>query len=146
MDRRLFFLMHRAHRALMAFGNAQTHEVLGISAAQLGALQFVAKSPGSSLTALADVFDLNKSAVTGLVQRMEKADFIHRRPNPKDGRGSLLFVTSKGDEVLAKSKALIRRLNAELTEGFRADEVETILRFMNVIVERYGTDVSEEET
>jgi DNA-binding MarR family transcriptional regulator len=137
-DRRLFFVLHRAHRVLLASANAATIEHLGVSSAQLTALQYVAKHDGCSMTMLADVLDLNKSGVSGLVDRMEHAELLHREPNPRDGRGSLLRITPKGQQVRERALPLLRRLNAELTSGFTAEEEETVLRFLNAIIERYA--------
>ena len=144
MERRLFLLMHRAHRALTVYGNGQTYEALGMSTSQLATLQYVAKSPGCSLTTLANLLDLNKSAVTGLVQRMERDGILRRAPDPSDKRASLLFVTPKGEEVRVRSGALIRRLNTELTKGFEPDEIETVIRFLNALIERCATAADEE--
>lgn len=134
-DRRLFFLLHRANRVLLARAGAVLDETLGISVSQLTTLMYVASRPGCSLTELADLLDLNKSAVTGLVQRMERAGTLRRSPNPDDGRGSRLEVTARGDELRERARPLIRRLNAELTSGFSPEEIEVVLRFLNTIVD-----------
>src|SRR5678816_1383312 len=143
MDRRLFFLLHRAHRAMLARATTELDAALGISVAHLTTLMYVAKHAGCSLTALADLLDLNKSAVTGLVQRMERRGSIRRVPNPDDGRGSLLYVTPKGDELRERARPLVRRLNAELTEGFSEAEMEVVIRFLNAVTGRFAADDKE---
>lgn len=143
-DRRLFFLMHRAHRGLVAHVNARTLSELGVSSSQLAALYYVAKHPGCSMTEVANLLDLNKSAVGGLVVRLEAADVLRREPNPRDGRGHMLFVTKKGEGVRAQSVPLIRKLTAEITEGFSATEVEAIYKFLNALVDRFADDPAEE--
>ncbi|MBX3192609.1 MAG: MarR family transcriptional regulator [Labilithrix sp.] len=142
MERRLFLLMFRAHRALTSYGNAQTYAELGVSASQLAALHHVAKHPGCSLTQLADLLDLNKSAVTGLVARMERDRVLRREPDENDGRASVLHVTARGDDVRARSSALTRRLTAELTEGFDPKEMEVVMRFLNAVIERSSASPS----
>jgi MarR family transcriptional regulator, organic hydroperoxide resistance regulator len=146
IDRRLFFLLHRAHRALSAFAAAGLYDSIGISVAQLTTLMYVSKHAGCSLTELADLLDLNKSAVTGLVQRMEGAGTLRRAPNPDDGRGSRLYVTPKGEALRERARPLIRRLNAQLCEGFSDEEMETVFRFLNEVVRRFGLDDREEDT
>jgi DNA-binding MarR family transcriptional regulator len=138
LDRRLLFLMHRAHRAIMGHANARMLDELGISASQLSTLLYVAKNPRCSMTDVAAVLDLAKSAASSTLRRMELAGFVSREPNPKDARGSLLVITPRGEEIRARSLPVIRRLQEQLTEGFDASERETILRFLNVVVERYG--------
>jgi DNA-binding MarR family transcriptional regulator len=138
LDRRLLFLMHRAHRAMLGHVNARMLDELGISSSQLTTLLYVAKNPRCSMTDVAAVLDLAKSAASSMLRRMELAGFVRREPNPKDGRGSLLVITPRGDEVRVRSLPVIRRLQEELTEGFGASERETILRFLNAVVVRYG--------
>ena len=138
MDKRLFFLMHRAHHALVADVTARTVMALGVSPAQLATLHYVAKHPGCSLTDVANLLDVAKSAVTSMVRRMEAAGIVRREPNAKDGRGSLLRVTPKGEGIRVQALPLMRKLNAEIMEGFTPAEAETILRFIHSIVARYG--------
>jgi len=129
---------------MLAHVNARALEELGISASQLTTLYYVAKHPGCSNTEVANLLDLNKSAVGGLVQRLEAAEALRREPNPRDGRGHMLFVTKKGEAIRQQSLPLIRKLTAEITEGLSAAEVETVFRFLNTLVDRYGDDATEE--
>ena len=130
--------MYRAQRALFAHGNARLLDALGVSSAQLGALYYVAKNEGCSLTDVADVLDMNKSAVSATLRRLESAGMIRREPNPLDGRGSKLFITSKGEDARVRSLGLVRRLSAEATAGLSESEVDTICRFLNAVVARYA--------
>jgi DNA-binding MarR family transcriptional regulator len=138
LDRRLLFLMHRAHRAMMGHVNARMLDEIGISASQLTTLLYVAKNPRCSMSDVAAVLDLAKSAASSTIHRLEVAGFVRREPNPKDARGSLLVITPSGEEVRVRSLPLIRRLQEQLTEGFEAGERETILRFLNTVVDRYA--------
>lgn len=124
----------------MARANAQTLEQLGVSSAQLATLYYVAKHPGCSMTEIANLLDLNKSAVSGMVQRLERAEVIRREANPHDGRGSRLLLTARGEAVRAQSLPVVRRLTAELTQGFDEQEQATIFRFLNSIVDRFAQD------
>lgn len=137
-DRRLFFLLHRAHRALFAHVNARTYEALGVSSAQLAALYYLAKHDGCSPSEIADMLDLNKSAVSAMVRRMERAGVVRRAANPRDRRATRLHVTAKGRAVHAQSLPLIRRLTSEALAGLDERQVDTVFRFLNAIVARYG--------
>lgn len=144
-ERRLFFLMHRANRALTAWANARMIDLLGVSGAQLGTLYYVAKKPGCSATDIADVLDLNKSAVSSMVARLERAGLMKREPHPKDGRASRLSLTERGEDVRSRSLAVTRRLQSELTDGFTEKEMETVARYLATVTERCGTASPEEE-
>jgi DNA-binding MarR family transcriptional regulator len=146
-DRRLFLQMQRANRVLAAYVNKRTQEILGVSSAQLGTLYYLAQHPACSATDIASVLDANKSAVSSMLQRLERAELIQRTPNPKDARGSRLSLTAKGEAVRAQSLAVTRKLTSEITEGFGEDEMDTIARFLASIVERFGrTDPEGGET
>jgi MarR family transcriptional regulator, organic hydroperoxide resistance regulator len=146
MDRRIIFMLNRAQRALSGYASSNLDALLGISVAHLTTLMYVSKHAGCSMTELADLLDLNKSAVTGLVQRMERGGTLRREANPEDGRGSLLYVTAKGDALRERAKPLVRRLNGELAEGFTDAEIEVVLRFLNRTVERFVADGKKESS
>jgi DNA-binding MarR family transcriptional regulator len=138
LDRRLVFLMHRAHRAMMGHVNARMLDEIGISASQLTTLLYIAKNPHCSMSDVAAVLDLAKSAASSTLRRLEVAGFVRREPNPKDARGALLAITPRGEEIRVRSLPFIRHLQEQITEGFDASERETILRFLNAVVDRYG--------
>jgi DNA-binding MarR family transcriptional regulator len=50
---------------------------------------------------LADMFALDKGAVSRVVHHMLELGLIERMPDPNDGRASILSVTSKAQERLA---------------------------------------------
>jgi DNA-binding MarR family transcriptional regulator len=137
-DRRLFFLMNRAHRAMFLHANGQTSEALGVTMAQLAAVYYVAKNDGCSLSDVANVLDMNKSAVTELARRLERSGVLRREPNPDDARGAKLGLTERGKTVRTQSLAVMRRLTAEVTEGFTEAELEVLFRFLNSVTERFG--------
>jgi DNA-binding MarR family transcriptional regulator len=139
-DRRLFLQLHRANRVLGAYVTKRTEEALGVSTAQLGTLYYLARHPQCSATELAAVLDLNKSAVSGMLQRLERAELVKRTPNPDDARGALLSLTARGEAVRAQSLAVTRKLSSEVTDGFSDDEVETIARFLASIIRRFGRE------
>lgn len=135
-DRRLLFLLQRATRGAIARANTSTLERLGVSVAQLGTLSYLAQRQGCTMTDVAALLDLNKPAVSAMLARLERAHLIRREPNPRDGRGTLLFLTAKGERVRLASRPVFQRAISEMVEGFTASELEVVFRFLNVLVER----------
>ena len=146
MDQRLLFVLHRAARAAVAYTNAVLAERLAISVAQLATLSLLAERPGRSLTEIARELDLNKSAVSGMLSRLERAELIAREPNPRDGRGAHLLLLDRGKNLRKRSQPIFRGVMAELTAGFTPAELDVVLRFLNAIIERCGTTASEEDS
>jgi len=52
---------------------------------------------------LADLFALDKGAVSRVVHQLRELDLIERAPDPQDGRASILSATAKGKERLAET-------------------------------------------
>jgi DNA-binding MarR family transcriptional regulator len=137
-DRRLFFLAHHAERALFGHASDEVQRTLGISLAQLGALFHVHAHPGCTLVEVAHVLGLNKSAVTALVRRLERARVIRREPSPHDARSSRLFATTRGAAAVARGGPLLKRLTERALADFTPVEVEVIFRFLRGAIRQYG--------
>jgi DNA-binding MarR family transcriptional regulator len=138
MDRRLLFLLQRASRAALARTNALLADRVEISVAQLATLSYVTEHDGCTSTDVAAELDLNKSAVSTMLGRLERAGLVRREPNPDDARGTRLHLTARGDKTRKDSRPAFRAAVAEMTEGFTPAELDVVLRFLNAVVERCG--------
>ena len=137
MDKRLFFLINNVRHRMFKFADVQCEQHLGISVTQAAALFFIAKNEGCLQKALSQATGLNHSAVTGLVGRMEKNGLIERKPCQEDGRASRLYLTLKGGELIPPATSLLRDLNEKLTEDFSVEEIETVVRFLNKVNQKF---------
>lgn len=131
---RLFHLMHLAHHALFKEADRGLLETLGISSVQLSALFVIKASDGCSMSHVAETLRMNRSAVTTLVQRLEKAGLVRREADAEDGRAARLFITPKGARLVKKGAPLVGEANARLLDGLTAAEARTVEKFlMNII-------------
>src|SRR6478752_1568924 len=48
---------------------------------------------------------VHPTSVTNTIDRLEKSEFVARRPNPRDGRGILATITDKGRDVVERATA-----------------------------------------
>ena len=48
---------------------------------------------------------VHPTSVTNTIDRLERDGLVKRRPNPRDGRGTLAEITPSGREVMARSTA-----------------------------------------
>ncbi len=80
---------------------------------------------------LAAMTGLTTGAVTGVVHRLEAAGFLHRRPDPTDGRRQLLqAVPERVEEVTAVFTEDGPDLD-RLTAGMTRDQVDAVLTFLS---------------
>lgn len=137
MDKRLFFLLNKAQKKLFRHLDRRCEAELDTSATQLAALLYIQRSPGCLQKDLADELDLNKSAVTGLMARMEINGLVRREVPAHDSRAIALFPTETGSEKVAKVKPMIAELNAIFTSEFNEQELAIIHRFLNFTIGRF---------
>ena len=74
------------------------------------------------MSELADYLGLDKSTISGLVDRAERRGLLQRAANPLDGRGVDVFLTPAGAELAERGAAQIARSLSPMTSALtRAD-------------------------
>jgi len=102
-----------------------SREELGLSRAQCRLLGQVATSDGDhppTQAELAAHLDLTPMAVATLVDRMEAAGWISRRPSKKDRRANAIALQPQAEAALEKALAVSDRVQEAALAGFSAAE------------------------
>ena len=136
-DRRLVFLLNVAHRRVQRYVEAKMAAKGGLTAAQSGALFVLGQRDGALIGEVAEALDLAPSAMTGLIDRMARAELVERRPDPKDGRAFRLHLTPHGEAAREEAKSGVEGLNAHLTEGFTDDEIAVVSRWLTSLQSKF---------
>ena len=84
------------------------------------------------MTALADYLGLEKSTMTGLVDRAEKRGLLHRAPSPGDGRAVDVFLSREGAELAGRLSTHITRTLSPMTSKLAPPEQ----RLLQTLVEQ----------
>jgi hypothetical protein len=105
--------LDRALHALIA-GSVATHEAvadrLGINPTDLRCLDLATLEPGLTPTRLAELAGLTTGAITGVLDRLERAGFVRREADPDDRRRlRVQLVSGRLGEVGDYYKPLIAR-------------------------------------
>jgi len=102
-----------------------SREELGLSRAQCRLLGQVAYHEGDhppTQAELAANLDLTPMAVATLVDRMEAAGWITRRPSEKDRRANAIALQPQAEAALEKAMAVSDRVQEAALAGFSAAE------------------------
>lgn len=77
----------------------------GLSLTGYGLLVMLSEAPGGALrmSTVADEFGLTRSAITRLVDRLERDGLVERTSCPSDARGSFARLTDRGMETLRQA-------------------------------------------
>ncbi|MCL8027658.1 MarR family winged helix-turn-helix transcriptional regulator [Nocardioides bruguierae] len=75
---------------------------------------------------VAELFDIDKGAISRQVSHLVDLGLVVRNPDPDDGRASLLSVTPLARERLEPIKEVRRQWVSDQLEGWSDDEVERL--------------------
>ena len=121
----------RVQRALAA------SSVDAVSPAQAGLLFVLGKQDGALMGEAGAALDLGPAGISGLVDRMAAAGLVERRADPGDARASRIFLTAKGRKAQVRAKDVAHGTNARLMEGFSAQEIDIVARWLTSIQSKF---------
>lgn len=104
-------------------------ESLGLYRGQPHVLRALWEQEGMTHGELAAQVGVQPATITKMLQRMEKAGFVARRPDPKDQRVSRVYLTEAGRTVQSKVEQVWRTLEDETFAGFTFEEQVLLRRF-----------------
>ena len=122
-------------RALMAvrdYGVNLTHfrnamsEWAGLNATDMECLRLLTQKGTATPTELAKHTGLTSGATTAMLDRLEKAGLIERRPNPNDRRGTLIAPEASSSAKMAAWFGSARNAQGELMSTYSENELEII--------------------
>jgi len=126
-----------AQRKLFNYVDKVCEDALDASVTQLAALLYIVKHSGCLQKDVAKALSLNKSAVTGLIVRMEKNELLERFVSNEDARAIKLYPTPSGVQKTLDLMPFIDELNELFSEDFTDEEIETVLKFLNFVIKRF---------
>jgi DNA-binding MarR family transcriptional regulator len=100
---------------------------VGIDPREFLLLRFVAASEGQSQQALAERMAIPASRMVALVDHLEEAGFLERRPDPEDRRVRGLHLTRKGRTVLERAGKIAIDYETKLCAGINREEREQLI-------------------
>ncbi|WP_409291194.1 MarR family winged helix-turn-helix transcriptional regulator [Peribacillus sp. SCS-37] len=90
-------------------------------------LRYIYKSRECTSTELAEVFEVKKSAITAIINRLWEKDLIERTRDEKDRRVVYLSLTEKGEAMYLEAEERIYLLVESLISRFEQEEIEKFL-------------------
>jgi MarR family transcriptional regulator for hemolysin len=120
---RIGFLIHDVSR-LRRTAFDQRMKPLGLTRSQWWVLSGVSRhgDSGVTQTELANVLDLGKVALGGLIDRLEERGFVKRHTDSEDRRVYLVHLTQKGQAVLDKMAHVGMEMNAKIMKGILLEQ------------------------
>lgn len=111
----------------------------GVGMAHLGILFMLCGSDERRATDLADALGIGASALSRQIGTLQKRGLLRRRPDPDDGRASLLSVTPTGRELVGTVTAERTQRLKDLLTGWDEAEAEHATRTLDRLSEVFRT-------
>jgi len=137
-ERRFIFLIGQARHRLMTRLDQALLETAGITAAQSGALYYLKDNDGCLFTELSRALGLDKSAITGLVDRLAGKGLVERRQTPSDRRSMSIMLTDAGRDAAGRCLKVTREFNNAITEGLSEQEIESLSKILQKIIAKFS--------
>lgn len=117
--------------AVIAFHETAARRA-GMSAPESRCLGVLAELGVATPGQLAAATGLTTGAITGIVDRLEKAGYARRAPNPDDRRSLLVHAANldRFGDIMGPVYASLGAAMAELSTGFTPDELGAISRYL----------------
>jgi DNA-binding MarR family transcriptional regulator len=109
---------------------------LGLGAAEWRCLGLLGRHGPSTAGRLAELSGFTTGAITGIVDRLEKAGYARREPNPHDRR-SVIVVPLRGEEVGERVAPIFASLGlamAAVAGRFDARELDAIRAYLEATI------------
>ena len=94
--------------------------------AQMSALRVIIRSPGMSQRELADALHIQRATATVMLQKMEKAGYIDRRPDQEDQRVSRIYPTEFALEFDVENKKAVDEYFDRCFQDFQPEDFRTL--------------------
>lgn len=111
-----------------------------ITGPQMRLLGAISRSPGASQVALANLLDVEPITAARMLDRLQQAGLVERRPDPADRRAWRLHLTPRAEPLLAAARTRIAALVEDALDGFSASERATL----TLLLERLRDNLSAE--
>ncbi|WP_028579008.1 MarR family winged helix-turn-helix transcriptional regulator [Desulfogranum japonicum] len=95
---------------------------LGLTQAQWRAIAHIARMEGCSQATLADVLEIKPITLCRLLDKLENANLVERRPNPQDRRAVQIYISEQARPRLDQMKELALQTRNRAIHGLSEEE------------------------
>lgn len=122
-------LIHETARQLRVCFDRRA-QCIGLTRAQWRVLAVLRRNPGLNQKQLADRLEVEPITLTRLLDRMSKAGWIERRPNPEDRRANVLYIDARAKDIIKKMRQIAVGVRRDALADFTPAEHEALLSYL----------------
>lgn len=129
-DRRYIgFLISDVARLMRASFDRRVRRI-GLTRAQWQVLGLLHRRPGASQTELAEMLEVERATAGRMIDRLEKKNWVERRPDMADRRVNRLYLTMDARLIQTEMRRIGEDLLDDAMAGLADDEREALAEMM----------------
>lgn len=132
MDENVAMLMAQVSR-LMRRAFDEKARLLGMTRPQWQVISILSVNEGINQGGLAELLEVEPITLGRMVDRLQDAALVERRPDPADRRAWRLFLTDKAQEQLVQLRPLALDTMNAAQEGLSEPERDSLIKAMRVM-------------
>lgn len=106
---------------------------IGVTRPQWQVLSALKRHEGYNQGRLAELLDVEPITLSRMVDRMQKAGLVERRPDPDDRRAWRLFLTEKAQEIIKELRPISVEIMAIALDGISEAQQESLREILDQI-------------
>ncbi len=131
-DSRLGFLMHDVSRLRRSVFD-EFMKPMAMTRSQWWILAHLSRHDGMIQSDLANVLDIGKAALGGLIDRLEASRFIERRSDDNDRRVKRIYLTSKGTQIIAEMRSRSHEMSERILDGLDTGARHSLVDMLGLV-------------
>jgi DNA-binding MarR family transcriptional regulator len=116
----------------------QMSRKLGVTGPQRLVVRLVGRTPGIGAGALAEALHVHPSTLTGVVKRLCTRRILAKKPDPEDGRRTLLHLTERGRTLDRMRSGTVEAAVLHVLSSLDERSVATTRRLLERIIAELG--------
>lgn len=93
-------------------------------------------SSGIQVSELSKLSKTRKQSITQAVEELEKLGYVERRPDPRDKRGRLVFLTVRGQAVQPTAMAAGKRIQQNWESVAGKENIDVLTSTLQLVLEK----------
>jgi DNA-binding MarR family transcriptional regulator len=106
-------------------------EAAGFSVYDYSVMALLADGKCAAQVSIADLLQLDRSQLVGMLDGLEERGLIERRRDPSDRRRHRVTLTAAGERELANLRAIVKRIEEEFLLPLDTDSRESLYRLLS---------------
>ena len=137
-DDRLIYLLSIVQQTLKDHTNRTLAEKGGkVTLAQAAILFLLKEKDRRYMSEMGQVIGVDNSAMTRLVDRLEKAGLVKRQIDPENRRAISILLTPAGRREAAAALTVIKRINEEIRKDYSPAELDAFKKILGGILRKF---------